>query len=612
MSLIKYRPDIDGLRAISVLAVILFHIDASYVPGGFLGVDFFFVISGFLITSIIYKQKKQNQFSYANFYVRRAKRILPALFTVLILTLIAGHFILLPYEHYKLGISVISILAFSSNMQYALRTGDYFSGDSGEWPLLHTWSLAVEEQYYFLFPIILFLIWRFGKQHLILLLSVMMIASFSLAQYMSLQPEYSKISYYLIITRMGEMLVGSIAAIAVVDEKIKPLKSELISGLALISSFILLFLVDKYDTFPGFIALLACVPIVIIILSQGTYVNKLLSNKILVSIGLISFSLYLFHWPILAFIRYIFSPEIKHGHLPINLQVVAFILTVSMSVFSYKLIEKPLRQLEVPKKKVGIYYFLVPSFLLGIFALTLFQTQGMPSRLDTNSALAKYQFNHIDKDMCPSLVNLGCKGGNSASDKKLVLYGNSHAEHYYGFVDQLAKDNDLALSLYASGGCAIDDNSSKCTAVRDAYNKAKQDADIIVIAYRWDGFNEKTAEDLAQLIREAKTVTQKVVVLGQPPLWKSQPSKVYNCNRLGFSCDESIEISSKYPLYNDKVKAVAEENKVIFVDPFEHIKNINQLSYEGKLLYSDDDHLSVYGSQWLYEQFGSINLTSLK
>ena len=156
MSSIKYQPHIDGLRAIAVLSVVIFHLEGSYLPGGFLGVDIFFVISGYLITSIIYKNKLNGNFSFSDFYVRRAKRILPPLFFVLFLTLIAGYILMLPYDFYKLGISSLSVITFLANIQYSLRTGDYFSGDSAEWPLLHTWSLSVEEQYYFVFPILLF------------------------------------------------------------------------------------------------------------------------------------------------------------------------------------------------------------------------------------------------------------------------------------------------------------------------------------------------------------------------------------------------------------------------------------------------------------------------
>ena len=152
---LKYRKDVDGLRAIAVLAVLLFHLDPGYLNAGYLGVDIFFVISGYLITRIVYSEVIANKYTFTNFYVRRSKRILPPLYFMIVLTLIAGYVILLPLDFYKTGISILGAIFFASNMQFALRTGDYFSSDSSEWPMLHTWSLSVEEQYYFALPLAL-------------------------------------------------------------------------------------------------------------------------------------------------------------------------------------------------------------------------------------------------------------------------------------------------------------------------------------------------------------------------------------------------------------------------------------------------------------------------
>ncbi len=233
MSSISYQPHIDGLRALAVISVFIFHLQGSYLPGGFLGVDIFFVISGYLITSIIYKQKLQNQFSFKTFYIRRCKRILPPLFLVLLFTFVIGYKLLLPYDFYKLAISMISVVTFSANIQYSLRSGDYFSGDSSEWPLLHTWSLAVEEQYYFIFPILLFFLMASFPKRLNLILIAVSFLSFAIAEYMSRTAGLQSYSYYLIITRMGELLVGSLLALLQAQGRIKQTNNSLLTAFAL-------------------------------------------------------------------------------------------------------------------------------------------------------------------------------------------------------------------------------------------------------------------------------------------------------------------------------------------------------------------------------------------
>ena len=609
MSAMKYRPDIDGLRAISVLAVILFHVDESYLSGGFLGVDFFFVISGYLITNIIYKQKLNNSFSYYDFYIRRAKRILPALFFVLFLTLALGYIILLPYEYYKLGVSTLSVLVFGANMQFALRTGDYFSPNSGEWPLLHTWSLSVEEQYYFILPIILIFVFRFFRTKLIPFFIALLLASFFFAQIMSANPDYAKISYYLIITRMGEMLFGSITAIALIDNVIRPIKNGIVGNIALVSLFLLLIFVNKEMIFPGVISFIACLPVVILILSKDSLASKFLSQKFLVFFGLISFSLYIIHWPVLAFSRYIFVTELDNGELPLIVQLTAVTIIFLLSLISFYLVERPLRHIKISKIKASFYYFILPSIFIGLISLLLITNKGIPQRLDGDNFKAKYSFNHIDKELCPNLVNLGCVGGLS-SEKRIVLYGSSHAEHYYSFVDMLASKLNSRMELYASGGCGLNSNSEKCKSVRNSYNENKKGADIIMISFRWDGLSDVSKPTLEQLISDAKKITRNVIVLGQPPLWKNQPSRVYNCRRLGFHCDETILLSEKYPSYNNRVRLIAEDLNVLFIDPYDYVPNKNLLTDNGRLLYSDDDHLSVYGSKWLFKQFDMTEINN--
>lgn len=599
----SYRPDIDGLRAIAVLSVVIFHIEPASITGGFLGVDIFFVISGFLITGIIYREKLEQTFTFSNFYVRRAKRILPPLFLLLILVLGLGYFISLPYDYYKIGISTLSVLVFSSNMQYALRTGDYFSNDSSEWPLLHTWSLAVEEQYYFTFPITLFLLLKLFNNRKFLILIVFCFASFILAEYMSRTPDLRSISYYVLFTRFGELLVGSLLALLSVSGRLPRFHSNALALTSLLMVAALLYWVDESIPFPGFVALAICLPIAVLINSEDTLANKFLANRVFVFIGLISYSLYLFHWPVLAYIRYVFNVHGDEYSIPYDLQAYAVIAMVLLSLGSFYLVEKPLRRLKLKPLAVGAYYFVVPTLVLGLLAGYVVFNKGIAERLSTDTVKADWQYSHIDKNKCPDLVNLGCEGGRSDSNKKIVLFGNSHAEHYFEYVSILADEYNYDLELYSAGGCGIGNKggAQKCRSVYQAFEKAKDSADIIFLAFRLDAKPKGYDELLTDLVNEGR----QVVVMAQPPLLNLNPSKVSNCIRLGVACDQEITFSDKYPQYNEVVKELATKTGAEYLDPFTYVSDVKKYRDGDVLYYSDDDHLSVYGAQWLAKQFPS-------
>ena len=467
-----YRADIDGMRALSVLAVIIFHIDNSILPGGFLGVDIFFVISGYLITGIIYSGINDNSFSYKNFYDKRIKRILPAFFFMVTCTLIVGYFILLPYEYYKVSISAMSTLVFSSNMQFALRTGDYFATDASEWPLLHTWSLAVEEQYYFIFPIALILcvkLFKSTSKNVIVGLAILCFLSFSFATILSTMSDFEKVSYYILPARIGELIVGSILAIHLYKTKQKLIDNNFISSVSLLIIILSFVFIDSSMIFPGFLALPACVSAALLIYSHNTFVNKILSHKYLIKVGLMSYSLYLIHWPVLAFLRYIFNIGLNDS-LSIKVILLAVVLIIFISSISYYLIEIPCRKKDFSFRKTVIVYFFIPSIIIGSFSTFIILEKGYVNRLSTDSFDASRAFSHINKITCPSLVNLGCMGGDTNSDKLIVLYGNSHAEHYFSLLDAISRDLNYQLTLIASGGCGILSSSSKCKAVNTFFN----------------------------------------------------------------------------------------------------------------------------------------------
>lgn len=296
----RYRPEIDGLRAISVLPVIMFHAGFTLFSGGFVGVDIFFVISGFLITSIIASEINENKFTFVGFYERRARRILPALFFVIACCCPFVWLWMLPVQAKDFSASVISVVFFASNIFFWMKDG-YFSEASELKPLLHTWSLAVEEQYYLLFPPFLLLLWRYGRNRLFLIILTLALGSLLLTELgWRFKPS---VNFFLAPTRAWELLAGSLCALIAFGKQ--PLRSNFLSsfGLGLIVFSILNY--DNSTPFPSFYALAPVTGACLILLfgNTGTAVAWLLSRQVLVAVGLISYSAYLWHQPVFALAR---------------------------------------------------------------------------------------------------------------------------------------------------------------------------------------------------------------------------------------------------------------------------------------------------------------------
>lgn len=300
-----YRREIDGLRAIAVLPVILFHAGIQMFSGGFIGVDIFFVISGYLITTIILTEKIEGRFSLIRFYERRARRILPALFFVLLVCLPLAWWILIPHDMRAFSKSLGYIPVFASNMFFA-RTSGYFDGAAELKPLLHTWSLAVEEQYYLLFPLLLLLTWRWGQRWIILLLTLLGMASLVGAQWGLVY--HPTATFYVLPARAWELLAGSFTAFYLLTHPkplIHPFIKETFALVGLILIGLSVFGLNKNTPFPGLYALLPVMGAVLIILfaTPHTFAGRWLGNKFFVGIGLISYSAYLWHYPLFAFAR---------------------------------------------------------------------------------------------------------------------------------------------------------------------------------------------------------------------------------------------------------------------------------------------------------------------
>jgi peptidoglycan/LPS O-acetylase OafA/YrhL len=332
----KYRAEIDGLRALAVLPVVFFHADIGPFSGGYVGVDVFFVISGFLITKILIDELNQGHFSFARFYERRARRILPALFVMVGLTVPAAWKWLPPMEMAKFSDSLLSVALFLSNMLFWRQSG-YFDTAAEFKPLIHTWSLAVEEQFYILFPVLLMLIYRFGRRLLVPTLLCLLVLSLILAQ--ATLKQHPSAAFFFLPTRGWELLLGGLCTMHV-HAQAPASRSNLLglAGLGMIAAAVFLF--DRSTPAPGLFTLLPTMGAALILIYARTdnLAGKLLSNRIVVGIGLISYSTYLWHQPILVFQRYALG-----GPLGVQEKLVTVVLALLLGYLSWRYIETPFR-----------------------------------------------------------------------------------------------------------------------------------------------------------------------------------------------------------------------------------------------------------------------------
>ena len=446
----KYRREIDGLRALAVVPVILFHAGFKGFSGGYVGVDVFFVISGYLITSIILSEKEAGIFSLLSFYERRARRILPALFVVMFACLPAAWILLLPQDMKNFSESLVAVSTFASNFLFWHQSG-YFDTASELKPLLHTWSLAVEEQYYVLFPILMVLTWKFGKRCIFLSLLAIANLSFGLAEWTS--RTYPGFDFFMLPTRGWEILLGAFTSFYLNRKNRKVLHhsvDQLISlvGLALVIYAVYMF--NDQTPFPGIYALIPTVGAAFIILyaTNQTLVGRLLGSKLFVGIGLISYSAYLWHQPILAFARQ------RSLDQPSNQLLAGLALTTAIfSYISWRFIEKPFRNKKIISRPQIFLYGVIASLFFIAVGLVGYDSGGFPFRFDSilidlqKANMGVYE-RHVKPcwskiENSPTLESACSFGANKPPS--FALLGDSHAGALLAQLDSLG-------SAYGVGG----------------------------------------------------------------------------------------------------------------------------------------------------------------
>lgn len=432
----KYRPEIDGLRAVAVVPVVLFHAGFGAFGGGFVGVDIFFVISGYLITTIIAEEIRRDTFSLLKFYERRARRILPALFTVCLACVPFAWLWMSPPEYKDFAQSLVGVTVFASNILFWQESG-YFAPAVDLKPLLHTWSLAVEEQFYVFFPLLLLVLRRFRTPAVTALLGgICVISLVASIHWANVDPSAA---FYLIPTRAWELGIGALLALTPPSDKPFDLKLRSLATLAGLG--LIAFAIAQYDEgtpFPSYFALAPVVGTALLIRFSNAddFVGKILRLPLLVKIGLISYSLYLWHQPILAFLR------LRKLHEPSQMEMlIAVVLAFVLAVITWKFVETPFRRRDVVPAKTIVVTGASASVLLMAIGVAGHVTQGFENATANraNAAVLERKLAHnrgLSGD-CEGAFNLSatCR---SSDEPEIVVWGDSYAMH---LVDALLASN---------------------------------------------------------------------------------------------------------------------------------------------------------------------------
>ena len=421
-----YRPEIDGLRALAVLPVVFFHAGFSFFQGGFLGVEIIFVISGYLITSIILNDLSLGNFEISKFYERRARRILPALFLVFLVSIPIAFKTLLPRDLIVFGESLLTSSFFSSNFLFWREAG-YFDTETELKPLIHTWSLSVEEQYYLLFPVFMIIIWKLGIRKISVILFLILCLSLSFSSWAAYYKPAA--NFYLLPFRGWEILSGSLCAIYLfkINRTLKnKVYFDVFSFFGLFLILISLLYFDSNIPMPSFYS----APIVLgtmlfIIFSENAkYSKKLLTNKYLVSIGLISYSLYLWHQPLLAF-----SKNYVIGEISNILLIIVILISFVFAYASWRFLEQPMRNKDKVNLKNFLIIVLISLLLIASAAITMIIK---PSDALVNNKKFAIPSNYFDPKT--GFDDIECNKGNIehcivSLDKEMILWGDSYAMH---------------------------------------------------------------------------------------------------------------------------------------------------------------------------------------
>lgn len=650
---IKYLSYVDGLRAIAVLSIVIFNAFPEYVKGGYVGIDIFFVISGFLISSIIFDSLDHKKFSFIDFYVRRIKRIFPALIVVLVSCLIIGRFVLFTEEYKQLGKYIISGATFTSN--FILRNeGGYFDAASELKPLLHLWPLAIEAQFYLIWPVLVFLVWKRGFNVFSLMVSIVLASLiFNITK---VHGNDAAAAFYLPASRFWELMIGGLLAYiwlykkALFEKNSKRIDSfvgfiiyrdarsfDVRSFLGILLIAMAIFLGRVSSSLIVWHLLASIGAFFLISAGPDAWLNrKIIAHRVLVFIGLISYPLYLWHWPLLSFAKIVSYGSLTNSYYIAGVKIAIIIFSIILSWLTYILIEKPIKTLG---KRVAVFLLII-LICIGLMGFYVSKKDIAPqNKIDVASndwdfpGANWHTFTFEDKV-------LGWHQGTNV--KEVLFLGDSNMEQYAPRIEELMKEDPTHTrsAIFATkGGCAPIPNVGRpdlkqCfNSVQDAREFARKDknVDSVVVSALWnDRFSydghyysfykdgdkelkltspeggEKAYEALESMLSEFKRLGKKTYLILNIPMGEQfEPADIIRRGLLNTSFktnktsvdEETLFTNKLYPAarqVRQRLKEVASRSGAIAIDPLDylcHEKSCSVFTPDGELIYKNAGHL---------------------
>ncbi|QDH80528.1 acyltransferase [Echinicola soli] len=667
MSAIKYRPEVDGLRTVAVIPVILFHLGLSWIKGGFYGVDVFFVISGFLITSIIVKNLEAEKFTFSDFWLRRVRRILPALIGVIIFCFLIFPFLIFEGDLKYMAQDGLAALFSVANFNAYLNLGDYWGGRAESSIFLHAWSLSVEEQFYLVYPIILYFLHKKGKSMLkwVVLIVIVSFLWYSFAvMYEAAQFPLNIISsnslaFYMIPSRAWELGAGGVIALLARNGYGEKLTSSLKSTLSLIG--LAMIFLGYFIPTNGGISLFALLPVIgsclfILFASTSSPAGNLLSNGTMVYIGKISYSLYLWHWPFCVLFHRYLSP--KFGLSDFTSSILIIVLTVVLSILSYNLVETKTRFYQHTVKLVGglavlilatssyfIYFYIINYDKVPFnYVEAYFDYYQMgKKKSESGKEMEKSKEDHTIRFYPLHETNEAYKtgglviGNNQMKKPEIMMMGDSHATGWAKVVHEITDSLSSKISYYTQTGFypffkiedEIDDNffGNDWEGYPTNVLKTLEDSSIklLIMAARMENRDQEAFDKFESFCDYANSLDKKVLIINQVPLWSKWSSKNSAVVLSYFDIQPNgakqylncIEKNEMVEVSNEKLNQIASKYPHVSVfDSYSIFMNENKvwIADDKDVLYFDDDHLSYQGTlrakDYLYATIKSLVTTN--
>jgi peptidoglycan/LPS O-acetylase OafA/YrhL len=616
-----YRPDLDGLRAVAVLSVIAYHLSKSALPGGYLGVDIFFVLSGFLITNVIWREAANRNFSIARFYERRVRRILPALSVVLIVVSACAVKLLLPFDLKDYARSVFATLTFVANIYFWRDTG-YFGKLAEEKPLLHVWSLGVEEQFYIIFPLFVLLCIRWRRSALLPLTATLVLLSL-MANILAIHWAQGPAAFYLLPTRAWEIGAGALLALAAPAKILHPWLRQILALLA--AALIIIGLYFKELSLGGMVPAAFWVVVgttlaIYLGSAGGSWLTLALSRSVLVWFGLISYSLYLWHWPILVFARYYL---VQSTLSPVEAAGV-FLLSVSLAALSLRFVERPFRNRAMPIRSV-VTWVACGCLVVAITSAATLAEKGFPSRFAPDvvriNAAVGTEFHCDLSDYITIGLSRGCLmsvASRDPADATVALVGNSHAQMFTPLVSDILRENNRGGILIPMNSCLPTpgyNESSMCMALAARNLKTVESLPhlrIVILAMTWKWnvpmytpageVSEKNQtkefiESLDRVIQDLEQSGKMVVLIGpiSSPTWET--ASVVSRN-LAFGRKTAAPLflpeDAFWAIEGEAIQHFASRSDIIFIRPDRIQCSQSTCDYfrDGASLFADSSHIA--------------------